>query len=179
MEVAYVEESQADTVEEEARTSDQSLAIAQLHSCPTCLGKDLCTEISQGFLTVSMFGRETGEGMEYQGMLNSDEQLTVFSPSGDMWESWDKSVCKNSSQWKGCLVGDAAKNSFLYKSKGDGPFLRKMYTLSEKKEPPALTACAGRKLATTLQDAFDENRDNKITMEVRETYKTHFDGIPL
>ena len=167
VELTVIEESpQPAESEDQARSSTESLAIAQLHTCPTCLGRDLCTEISQGFLTVSMFGKETSTGTQYQGMLNSDEQLAVFSPSPDMWESWDKSVCKNSSQWKGCLVGEAAKNSFLYWSKGDAPFLRKMFTFSEKKEPSALTTCATRKLAKTLQQAFDENRDNTVTMEV-------------
>ena len=132
VELTVIEESpQPAESEDQARSSTESLAIAQLHTCPTCLGRDLCTEISQGFLTVSMFGKETSTGTEYQGMLNNDEQLAVFSPSPDMWESWDKSVCKNSSQWKGCLVGEAAKNSFLYWSKGDAPFLRKMFTFRQ------------------------------------------------
>lgn len=175
VELAVIEEVQHTAVSEDqamAMTSSQSLAIAQLHSCPTCLGRDLCTEISQGFLTVSMFGQETTSGMEYQGMLNGEEQLAVFSPSPDMWDSWDKSVCKNSSQWKGCLVGEAAKNSFLYWSKGDAPFLRKMFTFSEKKQPSALTACATRQLAITLQQAFDENRDNTVTMEEKAVMLT-------
>jgi len=173
VELTVIEESpQPAESEDQARSSTESLAIAQLHTCPTCLGRDLCTEISQGFLTVSMFGKETSTGTEYQGMLNSDEQLAVFSPSPDMWESWDKSVCKNSSQWKGCLVGEAAKNSFLYWSKGDAPFLRKMFTFSEKKEPSALTTCATRKLAKTLQQAFDENRDNTVTMEEKAVLLT-------
>lgn len=173
VELAVIEEfhhtSQSEDV---ARTSSQSLAIAQLHSCPTCLGRDLCTEISQGFITVSMFGEERATGTEYQGMLKGEEQLAVFSPSPDLWYAWDKSVCRNSSQWVGCLVGEAAKNSFLYRSKGDAPFLRKMYTYSEKKEPPALTACATRKLATTLQQAFDENRDGTVTMEEKAVLLT-------
>jgi len=175
VELAINEEVQQEELiedEDQARTSEQSLAIAQLHTCPTCLGRDLCTEISQGFLTVSMFGKETTGGTEYQGMLNGEEQLAVFSPSADLWDSWDQSVCKNSSQWKGCLVGEAAKNSFLYWSKGDAPFLRKMFTFGEKKDPSPLTACATRKLATKLQQAFDENRDNTVTMEEKAVMLT-------
>jgi len=174
VELAVIEEVHESIVleDDQARTSEQALAVAELHSCPTCLGRDLCTEISQGFLTVSMFGKKITGGMEYQGKLNGEELLSVFSPNPDSWESWDKSVCKNSSQWKGCLVGEAAKNSFLYWSKGDAPFLRKMHTLSEKKAPSPLVACATRKLATTLQHAFDDNRDNTVTMEEKAVLLT-------
>ena len=113
-----------------------------------------------------MFGVETIQGTVHQATLNSEEGLSVFSPSQDLWDSWDRAVCKNSSQGQGCLVGEAAKNSFLYRYKGDAPFLRKLQAYTERKKPSALTACATRKLAITLQDAFDDNKDGRVTLEV-------------
>ena len=53
-------------LDEVSRTSEESLAIARVESCPVCFGNDLCSEINDRFLTVSMFGESTAYGTVYQ-----------------------------------------------------------------------------------------------------------------
>ena len=48
------------------KSTEESLAIARLESCPVCFGEDLCTEIKERFLTVSIFGEVTPYGTVYQ-----------------------------------------------------------------------------------------------------------------
>ena len=65
---ADVEVEDIQVVEEESnsRTADQSLSIARVDTCPACLGRDLCPEIAEGFLTVSMFGKTISYGQIYK-----------------------------------------------------------------------------------------------------------------
>ena len=48
------------------KSTEESLAIARLESCPVCFGEDLCTEIKERFLTVSIFGEVAPYGTLYQ-----------------------------------------------------------------------------------------------------------------
>ena len=48
------------------KSTEESLAIARLETCPVCFGEDLCTEIKERFLTVSIFGEVTPYGTVYQ-----------------------------------------------------------------------------------------------------------------
>ena len=48
------------------KSTEESLAIARLDSCPVCFGEDLCTEIKERFLTVSIFGEIAPYGTVYQ-----------------------------------------------------------------------------------------------------------------
>ena len=48
------------------KSTEESLAIARLESCPVCFGEDLCTEIKERFLTVSIFGEVAPYGTVYQ-----------------------------------------------------------------------------------------------------------------
>ena len=48
------------------KSTEESLAIARLESCPVCFGEDLCTEIKERFLTVSIFGEIAPYGTVYQ-----------------------------------------------------------------------------------------------------------------
>ena len=48
------------------KSTEESLAIARVESCPVCFGEDLCTEIKERFLTVSIFGDVTPYGTVYQ-----------------------------------------------------------------------------------------------------------------
>ena len=98
------------------RSMDDALSISALHSCPACLGRDVCPDFSQGFLTMSMFGSPSVHGLEYQGFLREEERLLVISPAVDTWRAWDAKICANSSQWSGCLVNVAARDSFLSRS---------------------------------------------------------------
>ena len=166
---------------EESRTGEQSLALAQLHTCPVCLGRDLCTELNQQFLTVSMFGEEGWGGQAgtlYQAALNDEEELGVFSPAADSWDAWDLAVCKNSSQWRGCLVSQAASKSFLYKARGDATQLRTLHKFSGEAGPAALTACATPGLASKLRDTFDADRDYTVTLEEKAMLFTAVGAAP-
>ena len=46
-------------------TIDESLTKANIEKCPVCLGRDLCQEISQNFITVSIFGDKKSYGVVY------------------------------------------------------------------------------------------------------------------
>ena len=48
------------------KSTEESLAIARVESCPVCFGEDLCTEIKERFLTVSIFGEVAPYGTVYQ-----------------------------------------------------------------------------------------------------------------
>lgn len=50
------------------QTSDPHLAeaIARADTCPACLGRDLCPEIAQQFLTISLFAEKTLYGEVYK-----------------------------------------------------------------------------------------------------------------
>ena len=60
------------------QTNDPHLAesIARADLCPVCLGRDLCPEIAQQFLTISLFAEKTLSGEIYKvrslilGVLN-------------------------------------------------------------------------------------------------------------
>ena len=52
-------------IKDESMTIDESLAKASIEKCPVCLGRDLCQEISQNFITVSIFGDKTSYGVVY------------------------------------------------------------------------------------------------------------------
>ena len=54
------------------KSTEESLAIARVETCPVCFGEDLCTEIQERFLTVSIFGEVTPYGTIYQVFLLSD-----------------------------------------------------------------------------------------------------------
>ena len=98
------------------------------------------------------------------------------------WETWDAAVCANASQPRGCLVTDAASRSFLFRGRADGPGLRRLHRLVSFFEldskldqsifqtgapsPPPLTACANSDLSHSLAEAFDENRDGRLSAEV-------------
>ena len=50
------------------QTNDPHLAesIASADLCPVCLGRDLCPEITQQFLTISLFAEKTLSGEIYK-----------------------------------------------------------------------------------------------------------------
>ena len=50
------------------QTGDPHLAesIARADLCPVCLGRDLCPEIAQQFLTISLFAEKTLSGEIYK-----------------------------------------------------------------------------------------------------------------
>ena len=50
------------------QTNDPHLAesIARADLCPVCLGRDLCPEIAQQFLTISLFAEKTLSGEIYK-----------------------------------------------------------------------------------------------------------------
>ena len=50
------------------QTGDPHLAetIARADQCPVCLGRDLCPEIAQQFLTISLFAEKTQSGEIYK-----------------------------------------------------------------------------------------------------------------
>ena len=100
--------------------------------------------MSQGWLTVSVFGRPVPGGTEYLGSLQEEDwslAVTFFfvffcliflkvTVAGDgAWETWDAAVCANASQPRGCLVTDAASRSFLFRGRADGPGLRRLHRL--------------------------------------------------
>ena len=62
-----------------SRTSEESFAIARVDSCPVCFGKDLCTEINEGFLTVSMFGENRPYGTVYQ-VIDAKLEVAALTP---------------------------------------------------------------------------------------------------
>ena len=141
-------------------------------------------EVSQGWLTVSVFGRAVPGGTEYRGSLREEEWGLAVTVAGDgAWDSWDAAVCANASQPRGCLVTEAASNSFLFRGRADGPGLRRLHRLVSFQKypktapeiipfqtgaasPPPLTACANSDLSHRLAEAFDENRDGRLSAEV-------------
>jgi len=166
-----VEEGFVEVVEggrEAAQSSEEALAVAKFHTCPACLGRGLCQEVSQGWLTVSVFGRPVPGGTEYRGSLREEEWGLAVTVAGDgAWESWDAAVCANATQPRGCLVTEAASNSFLFRGRADGPGLRRLHRLTGAPSPPPLTACANSDLSHQLAEAFDENRDGRLSAEER------------
>ena len=87
-------------------------------------------EVSQGWLTVSVFGRPVPGGTEYRGSLQEEDWGLTVTVAGDgAWETWDAAVCANASQPRGCLVTEAASNSFLFRGRADGPGLRRLHRL--------------------------------------------------
>jgi len=153
---------------EAARSAEDALGVARLHSCPACLGRGLCQEVSQGWLAVSVFGSVVPGGVEYRGSMREEEWgLAVTVPEDGAWETWDAAVCANATQPRGCLVAEAATSSFLFRGRADGPGLRKLHRLTGEPSPPPLTACATAELAHGLADAFDENRDSRLSAEER------------
>ena len=187
---------------EAAQSSEEALSVAKFHTCPACLGRGLCQvknqsytsscilanfniqEVSQGWLTVSVFGRAVPGGTEYRGSLREEEWGLAVTVAGDgAWDSWDAAVCANASQPRGCLVTEAASNSFLFRGRADGPGLRRLHRLVSFQKypkpapeiipiqtgaasPPPLTACANSDLSHRLAEAFDENRDGRLSAEV-------------
>ena len=98
-------------------------------------------EVSQGWLTVSVFGRPVAGGTEYLGSLQEEDWGLAVTVAGDgAWETWDAAVCANASQPRGCLVTEAASNSFLFRGRADGPGLRRLHRLVSffQKEYPKL-----------------------------------------
>merc|ERR1719458_1679642 len=166
-----VEEGYVEVVEgarEAAQSSEEALSVAKFHTCPACLGRGLCQEVSQGWLTVSVFGRAVPGGTEYRGSLREEEWGLAVTVAGDgAWDSWDAAVCANASQPRGCLVTEAASNSFLFRGRADGPGLRRLHRLTGAPSPPPLTACANSDLSHRLAEAFDENRDGRLSAEER------------
>ena len=53
---------------QDIKTRDPHLAdsIARADTCPACLGRDLCPEITQQFLTISLFAEKTLYGEVYK-----------------------------------------------------------------------------------------------------------------
>jgi len=166
-----VEEGYVEVVEggrEAAQSSEEALSVAKFHTCPACLGRGLCQEVSQGWLTVSVFGRPVPGGTEYRGSLQEEDWGLAVTVAGDgAWETWDAAVCANASQPRGCLVTEAASNSFLFRGRADGPGLRRLHRLTGAPSPPPLTACANSDLSHRLAEAFDENRDGRLSAEER------------
>ena len=72
-----VEDIQVVEEEPNSRTADQSLSIARVDTCPACLGRDLCPEIAEGFLTVSMFGKTISYGQIYK-VRNLESGLIIL-----------------------------------------------------------------------------------------------------
>jgi len=167
VEDGYVEVAQVG--QEAAKSSEEALAVAKFHACPACLGRGLCQEVSQGWLTVSVFGKPVaGGGTEYLGSLKEEDWRLAVTVAGDgAWDSWDASVCANASQPRGCLVSEAASRSFLFRGRADGPGLRRLHRLTGAASPPPLTACANSELSHQLAEAFDENRDGQLSAEER------------
>ena len=63
------EDNKVDVID---KSTEESLAIARVETCPVCFGDDLCTEIKERFLTVSIFGEVAQYGTIYQVFLLSD-----------------------------------------------------------------------------------------------------------
>ena len=102
-----------------------------------------------------------------QGSLNEEEHLNVMSPPEELWESWDKHVCRNISRGKTCNVAEAAPLSFLYTWRGDANSLRTIHGYnSGDKNAAQLTACVTRNMVETLKRAFDDNHDGGFSLEV-------------
>ena len=57
-----------EVVVQNVQTRDPHLAesIARADTCPACLGRDLCPEIAQQFLTISLFAEKTSYGEVYK-----------------------------------------------------------------------------------------------------------------
>ena len=64
----YKQDNKVDVID---KSTEESLAIARVESCPVCFGEDLCTEIKERFLTVSIFGEVSSYGTVYQVFLLS------------------------------------------------------------------------------------------------------------
>ena len=79
-----VEDIQVAEEESNSRTADQSLSIARVDTCPACLGRDLCPEIAEGFLTVSMFGKTTSYGQVYK-VWSLESRLIILSISSSVY----------------------------------------------------------------------------------------------
>ena len=55
--------------------------------------------MSQGWLTVSVFGSPVPGGLEYRGSLREEEWgLAVTVPGDQAWQTWDAAVCANATQ---------------------------------------------------------------------------------
>ena len=78
-----VEDIQVVEEEPNSRTADQSLSIARVDTCPACLGRDLCPEIAEGFLTVSMFGKTISYGQVYK-VRSLESRLIILSISSSV-----------------------------------------------------------------------------------------------
>ena len=91
----------------------------------------------------------------------------MLSPPEELWESWDKHVCRNTSRAKTCNVAEAAPSSFLYRWRGDANYLHDIHSYSGGDRSPAqLTACVTRNMVESLKRAFDDNHDGGFSLEV-------------
>ncbi|XP_023331380.1 deleted in autism protein 1 homolog [Eurytemora carolleeae] len=153
------------TETEKLRNEKDTVSWAALHTCPVCLGGDLCPEFQQGFISVGLFprGEEKGNLQYYSASLKGADPLTVLVPGQWSWDTWDQWICKNSSQWSGCLVSEAVKLTTIARREGDARFLKGLG--GEQGTVNSLTACASKHLTSALHHTFDLNRDQKLSME--------------
>jgi len=165
---------------EKVRSEKEAVAWTSLHNCPVCLGKDLCADFQQGFISVGLFPkRKWGTAyLEYTAKLQNSDELTALVPDQWLWDQWDNWICSNSSKWTGCLVSEAVKTTQLARSSGDAPFLRGLGDGREQEGAKPLTACATRKLAELLREAFDENKDGTVTQEEKAMLFTTVSTAP-
>ena len=49
-------------------STGESMSIARQDTCPSCLGQDLCLEITNNFLTISLYSKRTSYGDVYKVM---------------------------------------------------------------------------------------------------------------
>lgn len=159
------------TGDNEARKSlEESLQITAQSSCPVCLGNDLCTEIKSNFLTISIFSGKESYGEIFKGCFNGEDTLKVLSPHSEIWDAWDRQICRNVSRQDTCHVAQVAKSSFLYKWRGDANYLRKFQT--EDISGQHLTACVTQNMVRTMEKAFDDDHDGLLSPEEKSIMLT-------
>jgi len=164
-------------LDEPLRDGKEALSWTSLHTCPVCLGVDLCEDIQQGFISVGLFPHgKLGEYSAYTAYLKGSDGLTALIHERNNWEKFDNWVCSNSSAWKDCIVSTAVKSSHLYRTEGSAAFLHGLG--GDRSFVKPLTACATKDLLTTFREAFDTNSDGKLTQEEKVMMFTTISVMP-
>lgn len=167
------EEEDRSAVGREEERMYEALSWTGRHTCPVCLGENICETLEQGFITVGNFpnpkGRKEAGIQEFTALTKEEKQLAVLVPEQHGWDVWDELICKNSSQMVGCRVAEAVKGSFLGKTtRVPAPVLHNL-GVPTGWSPHALTACATSSLTADLREAFDQNKDGVLSPEEKFT----------
>ncbi|XP_014667947.1 PREDICTED: deleted in autism protein 1 homolog [Priapulus caudatus] len=151
-------------------------ALSRVSTCPACYGRELCSEFSEGYVTIdTAHPSMRGGRVLYSGFRHGSYQVTVTTLAESEYRAFDRVLCENAGLQENCDPASAALRSYVARPEAfTVAALRNAYkTFHTSAHTHTPQVCISDSLIRKLIAVYDENEDEKFNEnEMANLYTT-------